>query len=119
VLSGDNVWENRISLVKNLDTLRFILIDNTGVERNVGLQIGDWAPGEAHRVTATWGDALMSLYVDGRLVGQNTFEGNLQVSPGGPIYLGYNKPGGAYVGPGGALSDFKIYSRTLDQSEVR
>jgi hypothetical protein len=117
VLSGDNVWENRLSLVKNYNNLRFILVDDTGVERNVGLEINDWAPGESHRVTATWGDALMSLYVDGRLVGQNTYEGSLKVSPGGPIYLGYNR-GGVYSGPGGALSDFKIYGRTLDQAEV-
>jgi hypothetical protein len=117
VLSGDNVWENRLSLVKNYNNLRFILVDDSGVERNVGLEINDWAAGERHRVTATWGDALMSLYVDGRLVGQNTYEGSLKVSPGGPIYLGYNR-GGVYSGPGGALSDFKIYGRTLDQSEL-
>lgn len=117
VLSGDNIWENRLSLVKNYNNLRFILVDDTGVERNIGLEINDWAPGESHRITATWGDALMSLYVDGRLVGQNTYEGSLKVSPSGPIYLGYNR-GGVYSGPGGAISDFKIYGRTLDQSEL-
>ena len=118
VLSGDNVWENRISLVKNLGNLRFILIDNTGVEHNVGLEIGDWAPGEAHRVTATWGEALMSLYVDGRKVGQTTYQGALEIAPNGPIYLGYNRPGSTYVGPGGAISDFKIYGRSLGADEV-
>ncbi|MDX2170998.1 MAG: LamG domain-containing protein, partial [Deltaproteobacteria bacterium] len=118
VLSGDNVWENRLSLVKNYNNLRFILVDDTGVERNVGLEINDWAPGEPHHVTATWGDAQMSLYVDGRLVGQQTYEGTLRVPSGAPIYLGYNRPGGTYVGPGGAISDFKIYGRSLDQAEI-
>jgi len=118
VLSADDVRENRISLVKNLDSLRFILITDTGIEHNVGLEIGDWGPGEPHRVTATWGESQMSLYVDGRLVNQLTYDGRVKVAPGGPIYLGYNQPNSAYVGPGGAISDFKIFGRTLDAGEV-
>ncbi|MEO8604291.1 MAG: LamG domain-containing protein [bacterium] len=118
ILSGDHVWENRIAIGKDSGSLRFILVDNTGVERNVGIEIPDWQPGQTHQVTATWGDALMSLYVDGRQVGQNTYAGTLQVPPSGPIYLGSNRSDVNYNGVGGRVTDFKIFGRALGADEV-
>jgi hypothetical protein len=118
ILQGEHTWENRMALVKNIDSLRFIMIDNTGVERNVGMPIPDWEPGAPHRITATWGDALMTLYVDGNQVGQTTYQGALEVSPGSPVYIGYNNPASDYRGPGGTIRDFKIWGRALGAEEI-
>lgn len=118
ILEGQHTWENRMALVKNVDALRFMMIDSTGVEHNVGIPITDWMPDEPHQVAATWGDALMSLYVDGVLVGQATYQGEFKVAPNGPIYVGYNDPASTYNGVGGRLRDLKIYGRALGANEL-
>jgi len=117
ILQGEHTWENRIALVKNFDSLRFIMIDSTGVERNVGMPIQNWEAGVPHRVAVTWGDALMSLYVDGSMIGQTPYAA-FEVSPGSPVYIGYNNPGSDYRGPGGTIRDFKIWGRALTASEI-
>ena len=86
-------------MVKNINSLRFIIIDEGGVERNVNILIDDWQPGEAHQVTATWGEALMSLYVDGNLVGQNTMPNDLNFPTTTPIHIGSDFPGTSYAAP--------------------
>jgi hypothetical protein len=114
---GLNTWENRLSLGKNNDTLRFIMIDDTGVERNVNIPIGDWEAGQPHQVAMTWGDALMSLYIDGTLVGQNTYQGTLDIPPASPLYVGWNDPN-MHAGVDGKLTDLKVWGRALGADEV-
>jgi hypothetical protein len=118
ILQGEHTWENRMAIVKNGDTLRFMMIDSTGVERNVGVPIPDWVPADPHQVAVTWGDALMSLYVDGALAAQTTYQGEFQVSPQGPILVGLNNPDTTYFGVGGTLRDLKIYNRALSLDEI-
>lgn len=114
----NGVWQNQLQLIKNFNSLRFIFIDDTGVERNVNTYIDDWPAGERHRVTATWGEAMISLYVDGRLIGQDTYEGTFRVAPGTPIHIGSDFAGSDHSGAGGTISNFKIYRRALASDEV-
>jgi hypothetical protein len=117
-IRNEHVWENTLSIVKNLNSLRFIIIDEGGVERNVNMLIDTWQPGESHQVTATWGEALMSLYVDGNLVGQNTMPHGLNFFDTTPIHIGSDFPGTSYGGAGATIRDFQLYGRALTGDEV-
>lgn len=112
-----NTFENRLHIAKNGQYLRLLLADNTGHESGASLTISGWQPGEHHLVTATWGQALASLYVDGQLVGANTYQGELQIPPGTPMYIGSDVPGGN-PGARGSLSNFQVYNRVLGPDEV-
>lgn len=111
-LRDPDVWDNRLQIFKNGRYLRFLFTDNTGQERNVAAVIDGWQPGEWHQVTATWGEALQSFYVDGRLIGQQTYAGQLDVRPGTPLYIGSDLPRG---GPsaGAAISNFQVYGKPV------
>jgi len=116
-LRNRHVWENRLQIFKNGPFMRFLFTDNSGIESGVGADIRNWKRGEWHMVTATWGDGVTSLYIDGELVGDRTYDGELNLSPSMPLYIGSNYPGD---GPGarGVLSNFQIYTRALTQDEV-
>jgi hypothetical protein len=117
-IRDEHVWENTLELVKNVNTLRFIIIDEGGVERNVNVFIDDWQPGEAHRVDATWGEALMTLYVDGNVVGQSTLQNGLTFHDTTPIHIGSDFLGTSYSGAGATIRDFQLYGRALTTDEI-
>lgn len=111
-------WDNRMQLVKNGRYLRFILTDNTSREADISLPIDQWEPGKPHTVTATWGEGRTQLYVDGRRVGQNTYEGRFEIPPNTPMYVGSDLPGGSYAGASATIQNFKVYGRALAEDEV-
>ncbi len=117
-IRNEHTWENTLSIVKNLNSLRYIIIDSAGVERNVNIPIDDWAAGEPRQVTATWDGDSMALYVDGQQVGENTLPHPLDFSTSTPIHIGSDFPGGSYVGAGGTIADFTIYGRALGADEI-
>ncbi len=116
-LRTPNVFENRLQIAKNGQNLRLLMADNTGHEAGAALNISGWQPGENHLVTATWGQALTSLYVDGQLVDSGTYQGELQIAPGTPMYIGSDVPGGI-AGAQGSLSNFQVYNRALTPEDV-
>jgi hypothetical protein len=109
---------NLLRVYKNGRYLRFLFADNTGRERNIGYDMVDFEPGERHRVTASWGDNQTALYVDNQLVGTNTYEGELDIPPGTPLYLGSDVPQASPSGAGATISNFQIFGRTLGGDEV-
>lgn len=111
-------WQGKVSLFRNGRYLRFVWFDTNGQEQGVGVDIGDWQAGDRHEVTATWGEALLSLYVDGKLAGQNTYSGELAIPPGTPLFLGSN-PRHHVPGADATLQNFKVYGRALSPEEVR
>jgi hypothetical protein len=115
-IQNNNQFENRMELVKNGRYLRFIFTDNTGREADISVPIDVWTPGERHTITATWGEALTSLYIDGKLAGQNTYQGELLIPPSTPMYIG--SAGGNYRGASAVLQNFKVYGRPLGSDEV-
>jgi concanavalin A-like lectin/glucanase superfamily protein len=115
-LREPNRFENQLQIAKNGQFLRFIFADNTGIESGAGYQM-NWQPGENHMVTATWGEALTTLYVDGQKVGQQPYSGQLEVNPNTPLYIGSDYPG-FQPGARGTMSQFQVYNRPLAPQEV-
>jgi hypothetical protein len=109
---------NSLRLFKNGRYLRFLFADNTGQERNIGYDMINWEPGEAHTVTATWEQGVTSLYIDNRLVGTNYYDGQLEIRPGTPLYLGSDVPEAPLSGAGATISNFRVYGRALSNDEV-
>jgi len=114
---NEDEWSNRLQIVKNGSYLRFILADDTGQEADISYKIDDWQPGQQHRIAVTWGDARTALYVDGRLVGQNTYAGQFRAEDA-PLYVGSDYQGGDYVGAGATIRDFKVYGKVLPYSRL-
>ena len=117
-IRDEHQWENALAIVKNYNSLRFIIIDSAGVETNVNIYIDTWQPNESHRVTATWGDEQMALYVDGQQVGQSTLPNTLAFRDSTPIHVGSDFPGSQYRGANGRISNLTIYGRPLAQGEI-
>jgi hypothetical protein len=103
---------NRLQLVKNGRFLRFILADNLGQEADISVDIRDWQPGEARKITATWGDGKTSLFIDGQLAGQNTYQGAFDIAPSTPLYLGSDYAGSDYSGANGVIRDFTLLTNS-------
>jgi len=109
---------NLLRLFKNGRYLRFMFADASGVERDISAAIDDWDPGEVRTVTATWGEGRTALYVNGRLVGQNNYDGPLEIHPGTPLYLGSDVPEAGAKGAGGVISNFQVFGRALGGDEI-
>jgi len=121
-LRNQNQWEDRLQIFKNGMYMRFLMSDSGGQESNIGTNISDWAPGDWHHLAATWGqnDAgqlMQSFYVDGRLIGQVPVQGQFNVHPGTPLYIGSDLPQGIQ-GANGAISQVQAYGRPLDPTEI-
>ena len=109
---------NLLRVYKNGRYLRFLFADDTGRERNIGYDMVDMEPGGRHRVTATYDNGQTALYVDNQLVGTNTYEGQFQIPPGTPLYVGSDVPQAAPSGAGATMANFQIYGRALAIDEV-
>lgn len=105
---------NRLQLVKNGRFLRFILADNLGQEADISVDIRDWQPGELRKITATWGEGRTSLFIDGQLAGQNTYQGAFEIAPTTPLHLGSDYRGSDYAGANGVIRDFKLLTTARD-----
>lgn len=120
-LRTPNEWTNRMELVKNGPYLRFLMWDSEGNENGIGFQMKNWAADESHPIAMTWGaDAngqkMMSLYVDGNLVGQRVYEHDFNVPNDQPLVIGNNVGGG--LGARSILSGFQVYNKPLDSGRI-
>lgn len=112
-----NTFENRIQIFKNGPYLRFLFCDNTGIESGVGYNIIHWKADEWHAITATWGDSVTALYIDGASVGARDYSGELLIPPGTPWYFGSDHAGGA-PGARSRIAGFQIFQRAMLPDEV-
>lgn len=117
-IRDEHEWANNLQIVKNNNSLRFIIIDERGYETNVNVYIDDWQPDQSHRVAATWDETLMALYVDGEQVGHTSLNNRLRFGPTTPIHVGSDFPGSQYRGANGRISNLFIYGRALGAGEV-
>ena len=117
-IRDDDAWANNLQIVKNLDSLRFVMIDSAGVQTDIVANIADWQANEPHRITATWGDSVMTLYVDGEAVGQMPFANSPTFKPTTPIHVGSDFPGSQYRSADGRISNLTIYGRPLRAGEI-
>lgn len=111
-----DVWENSLQIVKNLGSLRFIIVDERGRESDVTASIVDWQPDRARVVTATWDRERMSLYVDRAWVGGAERQHALRIADTTAIQVG--SAGFNYGGAGGQIRNFRIYSSALDDARI-
>ncbi len=63
------------------------------------------------------GQPMASLYIDGHLAGQQTYQGQLVVQPNLPLFIGSDYQGGA-PGATGSISSLTIYDHALTGQEV-
>jgi Concanavalin A-like lectin/glucanases superfamily len=117
-IRDEHEWENNLQIVKNFNSLRFIIIDETGVETNVNVYIDNWTADQPHKVAATWGEAQMALYIDGQQVGVATLPNQLTFGDTTPIHVGSDFPGTIYSGANSRMSNLTIYGRALSASEI-
>lgn len=110
-------FPNRVQIFKNGVYLRFLFCDDTGTESGVSYGISHWKASETHAITATWGDHVTSLYVDGASVGSQEYNGELLIPPGTPWFIGSDYAGGA-AGARGRISNFHIFPRAFSADEV-
>jgi len=105
--TGDN---SRIYVVytANSNTLNCTLGNGTGIG-STSLNLNQW-----YHVTVAWNGTSAKFYVDGKLIGANTFNGLTSV---GAIYAG-GYPGGNQNFDG-LIDDLKIYNATLSEEEIK
>lgn len=121
-LRNHYVYENRIQITKNGSYLRFIFAPNTGLEHGAGVRIDNWQPGQTHAVATAWGkdpqtgDSFLGLYVDGRLAGQDTYDGTLEM-PNVPLMIGSDYPG-EQPSARGTMSSFQGYNSNLPSGQI-
>jgi hypothetical protein len=108
-IRAENQWENRLQLVKNGRYLRFILSDSLGREADISVPIDGWVPGETHSVTASWGDGRTSLFLDGALAGSNTYDGQFNIAPDTPLYLGSDFLSSDYGSAKATIRGFTVF----------
>ena len=117
-------WSNRLQIFKNGVYLRYLFTDNTGTETNISVDMSQphhnppWEPEVWHHIAITWGDALITMYADGKTVGQGTYLGELDVPTGTELYVGSDRAGG---GPGAdaTLLRFVVADRVMGADEIQ
>jgi hypothetical protein len=104
-------------LYKNGKYLRFIFADDTGQERDVGVDISGWQAGQPHNLQVTWGDNSTALYIDRQLAGQNGFDGTFDPR-GVPLYIGSDVPQAPATPAGGTISNFEVLGKARTPAEI-
>jgi hypothetical protein len=112
-----HTWENRFELGMGAGYLRFLLTPTDGVEAAAGASIA-WQPDEWHHVTVSWGQALMALYIDGKLAEQHTYAADLQLSEGTPLYIASSRLPGDLPEGAVSLRDFVVLDHRPDDGEI-
>jgi Concanavalin A-like lectin/glucanases superfamily len=85
-------WQNRLEITLSSNFVRFLISTSDGQETAVGTGIS-WPQGQWHHLATTWGQALLSLYVDGRLADEATYSGSLTILPQTPLYIASSPKG--------------------------
>jgi hypothetical protein len=112
-----NTWANRLDIFKDYAYLRLLICPDSGIESGVGPDIRGWKKGDRHLITATWGDGVVALYIDGASVGARDYDGELDFGPNPPLFLGSGNPQ-VKAGANSNIRNFQIYTRALNPDEV-
>jgi len=104
-------------LFKEVDALHFGVLDENGTAIDTETNIGGWRANEPHVLTATWGGGQIFLYVDGQLVGQQSYVGALNVHDGDTAWIGSGFADRRPAAPG-LLSNVQVYERPLASADV-
>jgi hypothetical protein len=107
-------WNNRLRLVKDNNYLRYMFFDNTGAEVNINTPIDGWQAGDPHELTVNWDQQAgkISMYIDGELMAEQPYAGELVLDAKSRLDLG-SKGGDGYIGAGGRITNLTAYDRAL------
>ena len=116
-----NTWANRFEIGMGPTFIRLLLTNSDGIEQGVGAGI-HWMPGEWHHFAASWGEQLMSLYIDAALLDQKPYTGSVVIPPDTPLFVGSSKRGPSETGPENqgtvSLQSLSIFQRVLSADEI-
>jgi len=110
------IGDDRLRISKSGTYLRFEIMNADGQPTALGMPIAEWNPGEWHQVVTTWDGHVISFFADGRLVGQNAYEGQIELPPNPRLYVGTNAPE-APAAPG-FVTDVNVQRRPLTPDAV-
>jgi hypothetical protein len=110
-------WQNRLELGMGPHYLRFLFTPDDGRELSVGSGI-EFAKGEWHHVAITWGDALMSLYIDGALKDDRTVEGAFSPPVQTPLYIASTSKGVSAEAAPISLRSFVVLQHSAPADEI-
>jgi hypothetical protein len=112
---------DRLRVAKNVDSLRLEAADAKAAHADetadVVVPISEWNPGEWHRVTATWSKKVLSLYVDGELVGRQMRRGDVDLPADRELRVGSDLADSRRVAPG-LIGRVDLRTRALGDDEV-
>lgn len=109
-----NAWHSRLLVFKDHPFLRFLLTDDTGAEHGSGVPIVGWARGDRHAVAVTWHDGVAALYLDGKLIGEDKYQGKLEITPRTLLYMGADNPADPTRAAKAKIEKLIIYGRALE-----
>ena len=110
------IGDDRVRISKSDTYLRFEITNADGQPTALGMPIADWNPGDWHQVVTTWDGHVISFFVDGRQVGQNAYDGQIELPRNPRLYVGTNAPGEP-VAPG-LVADVRVQNRPLTGDAV-
>jgi hypothetical protein len=112
-----DTWENRLELGLGPAYLRFLLTTKDGIETPAGASVA-WQPDEWHHVTISWGQALMALYIDGKIAEQQTYAEDMQLPAGTPLYIASSRLPGDLPEGTVSLREFVVLDHRPDDQEI-
>jgi hypothetical protein len=107
---GDGLFR----VYKNVDVLRFEVMSDSP-EHSTSLSIAEWRPGDAHSISATWGNQQVTFYVDGEPVGK-PIPGSFAVQGDTPVTIG-SVASPEETAPG-TFSDVSVRGRPLSAQDI-
>jgi hypothetical protein len=109
-------WENRFEMRMGSTYVGLLLTTSDGTEHGVGAN-PHWTPGDWHHIAATWGQALMQLYIDGDLRDQRAYAGEVLLPPDTPLYVGSQRKGPQNQGTV-SMRAWNVFQRILTPDEI-
>lgn len=116
-LRSQNEWANRLQIWKDGSNIRLVFSDGGGIESGASYGSDAWAPDEWRMVTATWGDGMTALYVNGQLAGTSQYETPFTILPKTMLHVASNYRDDPRSLTGD-VNQFRVYNRVLSPDEV-
>src|SRR2546427_683231 len=108
--------DDRMRIYKSDHYLRFEITDTEGHPTSLGMPITNWTPNDWHQVATTWDGHVISFFVDGALIGQNAYEGQIDLPRDPKLFVGTNGAEGS-VAPG-RLAGVQVGNQPLTADAV-
>lgn len=116
--SGSKMWSYSLLYYQNY--FRFNIANSSGTNAALIYSDSTSVPGKWYMVTCTFDDEtnLIKLYVDGQLMGQDTSDNEIPITPE-PIKISdYPNPSGELQWIDGYVDEFSIWGKELSTDEI-